>query len=212
MPQFDLKGIKVGKYNFNKETKKVTYDTPISVGDAMSCTMEIRRAEARLYAEGALKEYISEITGGTCSIGTKYIPADAQQLMYGSREKVRTIAEKEVTSLLTGSNDSGDYVGVAGYDPDMMDNIKKYYCWMFKKVRFGKPGMSLQTKGETIQFQTPTTTGEILPDDTNLEDNVVEEAYVDSEEEAIAWVDAVFAAEQEESESTEQTEQTEPNP
>lgn len=196
MPQFDLKGIRIAEYKLGTNNA-VTYENAQTIGDAMAVNMELRFAEARLYAEGRLAEYIREITGGTLSIAEKYIPTAAKKVLFGSREKTRSITPEggtatQITGLVTGSDDSPKYVGVAAYAPDMVDTEKKYYCFHFRKAKFGLPAMSFQTKGESIQFATPTTTGELLPDDSASHD-MVEDATVDTEAEAVAWVNAVLA-------------------
>lgn len=190
MPQFDLKGIKIAEYQLGANNA-VTYANKQTIGDAMGVNMELRFAEARLYAEGRLAEYVREITGGTLSIAEKYIPNAAQKILFGARDKTRTVNQESVAGLVVGSDDSGKYVGVAGYAPDMVDTVKKYYCFHFRKAKFGRPSMSFQTKGESIQFATPTTTGELMADDTDTHD-IIEDATVDTEAEAKAWVDAVL--------------------
>ena len=52
--------------------------------------------------------------------------------------------------------------------------------------------MSLQTAGENIQFNTPTTSGEFLADDSATQE-LIEVATVGDEQAAIAWVTAVLA-------------------
>lgn len=152
MPQFDLRGIKIAEYINTSGT--ISYDNAQSVGDAMNVNLDLRYAEGRLYAESTLAEYLRKATGGTISIGVKYIPEDAQKLMYGSRSKSRTIGSgqstKTITSLQRGANDVPSYVGVAFYAPDMIDGEEKYTCVLVTRALFGPPGMSLQTMGESI--------------------------------------------------------------
>lgn len=52
---------------------------------------------------------------------------------------------------------------------------------------FGPPGYSLQTKGENIQFATPTTSGEFLPDDSS-DKKMLSRATLATEAAAIAWI------------------------
>jgi len=56
---------------------------------------------------------------------------------------------------------------------------------------FGEPAMSFQTMGDTIIFNTPTTTGEFLADDS-ANKNLKEVAVLDSEAKANAWITACF--------------------
>lgn len=193
MPQFDLRGIKIAEYINTSGT--ISYDNAQSVGDAMNVNLDLRYAEGRLYAESTLAEYLRKATGGTISIGVKYIPEDAQKLMYGSRSKSRTIGSgqntKTITSLQRGANDVPSYVGVAFYAPDMIDGEEKYTCVLVTRALFGPPGMSLQTMGESIAFQTPTTSGEFLPDHSASKE-LVEVAVCDTEADAKAWIDLVL--------------------
>lgn len=199
MPQFDLRGIKCAKYV--NTSGVITYTNAQKVGDAMTANLELRYAEGRLYAESTLAEFMKKATGGTISIGVKYILAAAQQLMFGSSSKSRSVSyvpvgssstsTASVSGLVIGKKTQGAYVGIAFYAPDMVDGVEKYTCVFCKKALFGPPGMSLQTAGENIQFSTPTTSGEFLADDSAAGD-MFEVAICDDENEAIAWVDAVL--------------------
>lgn len=200
MPQFDLRGIYAAKYV--NTAGVITYTTPQKVGDAMTANLELRYAEGRLYAESALAEYLRKAVGGTISLGVKYIKSAAQKLMFGSADKSRVItytpagssttATASVEGLTIGAKTTGQYVGVAFYAPDMVDGVEKFTCVKISKALFGPPSMQLQTAGENIQFNTPTTSGEFMADDSASQ-NLIEVAIADTEEQAIAWVAAVLA-------------------
>lgn len=187
MPTFDLKHIRAAKYNHTGGT--TSYTNAVKVGDAMSVDLNLRFAEGRLYAEGSLAEYLRSATGGTASMGVKYLTTAFQKLAYGMRDSSRTVNTKAVSSLKYGTNDLGDYVGFAFYAPDMIDTEKKYTCVLVLRTRFGPPAMQYRTKGENYQFNTPTTTGEFLPD-LGGDQDLFEIGIADDEETAAAWVDA----------------------
>ena len=190
MPTFDLKGMKAAKYT--NTDGAITYGTPVSIGDAMNVQMSVTTAEGRLYAEGKLAEFMKQVTGGTISVGVKYIPDDAQKLLFGVAEKTRTVAEKAVKSLVTSAKDTPNYVGFGFYAPEMRDGVASYLACFAHKVLFGQPSMNLQTKGESLTFQTPTTSGEFLPSDSDAQE-LMETAVCGTAEEAIAWIEACFA-------------------
>lgn len=200
MPQFGLRHIYAAKYVNTSGT--ITYTGVQHVGDAMTANLELRYAEGRLYAEDALAEYMRKAVGGTISLGVKYIKTAAQQLLFNVRTKNRSIsyvpagttvtATATAQSVVLGGQDEGQYVGVAFYAPDMVDGAKKYTCVLIKKALFGPPSMSLQTAGDSIAFNTPTTSGEFLADDSATQD-LFEIAIVDDENAAKAWVAAVLA-------------------
>lgn len=199
MPQFNLLGMKVAEYHNTDGV--VTYGSALDVGSAMTCDLNLSFAEGRLYAEGKLAELLREATGGTISVGVKYIKQTAQQLMYGTQTKTRSLTftpttgggstTKNAVSLVTGANDTPKYVGFVCYAPDMIDRVKKFTCFFVACCIFGPPGYSLKTKDQNITFNTPTTTGEFLPDDSS--GAVIQEIYVaDDENEAKAWCAAVL--------------------
>lgn len=190
MPQFDLRGIKVANYVNTAGT--VTYTGATSAGDAMNVNLELRFAEGRLYGESTLAEYMRKCVGGTISIGVKYIPDAVQTMLFGVTAKSRTVGSKTISSLVTSAKDIPNYVGVAFYAPDMIDGVKKYTAVKVARALFGNPSMTLQTAGENITFNTPTTSGEFLADDSAGQD-MIEVAVCDTEEDAIAWVTEVLS-------------------
>lgn len=198
MPQFDLRGIKCAKYINTAGT--ISHSNAQAVGDAMTANLEMRYAEGRLYAESTLAEFMKKATGGTISLGVKYIKDAAQQLMFGSRSKSRSVtyvpasgttATATVSSLILGAKTMPQYVSIAFYAPDMIDGVLKYTCVYIAKALFGPPSMTLQTASENIQFNTPTTSGEFLADDSSNQD-MLEVAVCDDEAEANAWITAVL--------------------
>lgn len=192
MPTFDLRGIKIGKYINTDGT--ITYDTPVSMGDAMSVELNLTAAEGRLYAESRLAEYKKLITGGTASVGVKYITDAAQKLLFGMSENTRNVGTNtSQKSLKATAKDIAKYVGMGFYAPDVIDGTDKYTAVFVYKVLFGAPGYVYATKGDSITFQTPTTTGEFLADDSE-DKNIMETATLASESDAVAWINKCFGA------------------
>lgn len=200
MPQFDLRGIKCAKYVNNNGA--ISYTDRQAVGDAMTANLEMRFAEGRLYAESTLAEYMRKATGGTISLGVKYIKNAAQKLMYGATDKTKSVsyipvgstvtATASVTGLSLGAKSQAQYVGVAFYAPDMVDGVLKYTVAFAHKCLFGPPSMNLQTAGDSIVFNTPTTSGEFLADDGANQD-MLDVFVLDDENEAVALIEALLA-------------------
>lgn len=186
MPLFDFRGIKAGKYNSN-----AAYSDKTTLGEAMNCLLAFAFAEGRLYAESSLAEYLKRATGGTLSIGTKYIPKEGQILLYGVETKTRTVNGKQIISIVHSTDNKPNYVGVGMYAPDMIDGEEKYTAFFIHRAMFGPPSWELQTQGETIKFATPTTSGEFMAKD-KIGKNLLEFAICDTEEDAIAWIDQIF--------------------
>lgn len=196
MAKYDLRYIQCAKYvNTNGV---ISFTDKQKVGDAMTANIELRFAEGRLYAESTLAEFVRKCTGGTISLGVKYILQAAQKLMFGLSEKSRSVTPTggtatSVTSLVTKRNTVGQYVGVSFYTPALYEGVERYDCIFVGKCMFGEPSEALQTAGENIQFQTPVTNGEFLADDSE-EGQIKEAVTVDTEALARAWCDAVLSA------------------
>lgn len=190
MPQFDLRYIQAAKYTNTSGT--VTYAEKTPVGDAMSANLEMRFAEGRLYAEGRLSEYMRLATGGTISLGVKEIPDAAKKLLYGAQESTRSVPEASgAKGVVYSAKDAASYVGVSLYCPDVVDGVTKYTCVFIAKALFGPPSMSYKTKGQNLEFATPTTTGEFLASDA-ADETIMETVTLDTIEAAKAWCDAVL--------------------
>lgn len=192
MPAYDLRYIQVAQYTHTDG--KTSYGEKVKLGDAMGVNIQFKFAEGRLYAEGRLSEYLKLITGGTISIAEKYIAVAAAKLMYGATEATRKLSgsvSKDIKSLQYKTSDEAGYVGVSFYVPDRIDGKTKYTCMFVAKSLFGPPAYVFKTKGQSIEFQTPTTTGEFLADDgTEL---LIDMAVCDTVADAKAWCDAVLA-------------------
>lgn len=196
MAKYDLRYIQCAKY-VNTDGV-ITFENKQKVGDAMTANIELRFAEGRLYAESMLAECIRKCTGGTISLGVKYIKEAAQKLMFGLTEKTRSVTPQggtatQVKSLVTKRSTVGAYVGVSFYTPALYEGVEKYDCIFVGKCMFGEPSETNQTAGENIQFQTPVTNGEFLADDSE-NGQIKEVCTVDSEALARAWCDAVLSA------------------
>lgn len=191
MPKFDLRYIQIAQYVNTSGT--ISYTGKTTIGDAMGVDLTFKHAEGRVYAEGALAEYIKKLVGGSISIAEKYIPTAAHKLMFGSRDGSRTVQTNvTITGTKLGSNDNPKYVGVSFFAPAMIDGVEKYYCMFIRRALFGPPNMSVKTLGETINFDTPTVTGEFLADNSsNLE--IIEDGMATTMAAAKAWCDAVLS-------------------
>lgn len=190
MPEFDLRYMKVAEYHHDAGV--VSYTNKTSAGEAITALMQLAFSEGRLFAESRLAEYLKKATGGTISIGVKYIPVPAQKVMFDAKETARTINAKEIKGYKYTGLMAAKYVGFACYAPDMIDNVEKYTCIFVPKALFGPPATQLQTlNGNTITFNTPTTSGEFMLSDEAGKD-LIEYAVVDDTETAEAWVDAVL--------------------
>ncbi len=129
-----------------------TYGTPAVLAKAISCDLSVELAEAVLYADDAAAEVVKAFKEGKLTLGVDDIGID----------KAKALTGAEVDSkgaLVSSGEDLGAPVAV-GFRA-MKANGKYRYFWLYR-VQFGVPSTNLQTKGDSISFQTPSIEGTIM--------------------------------------------------
>ena len=199
MARIGLRGATIAKYNVDANGA-VTYGTPISGGCARTADLQLQFAEAELWGCDGLREYLREAVGGNITFEATFFSPEMKVLAFGNKEKTRQITyqndqgvnvTKTITSVADTSGDNAPYVGFAVYSPDMINHVKKWAAVFVPCVKFSSPNSTMQTRDNNIAFQTPTTTGRFLPDDTD-EHVIRDVAILDTEAEAKAWCEACF--------------------
>ena len=138
-----------------------TYGTPVRLAKAIQADLSIEIAEAMLFADDAAQESVREFQSGTLTLGVDDITPEVAAVLLGSG-----IDENGV--LISASEDVGPPVAV-GFRARRANGLHKYF-WLYR-VLFGTPSTNLQTKGDSISFQTPSIEGTIMrrnkPDSRN---------------------------------------------
>ena len=129
-----------------------TYGTPEVLAKAIKCDLSVDLAEAILYADDAAAEVVKAFKEGKLSLGVDDIGI--------GKAKALTGAEIDSHGVLVSSGeDLGNPVAV-GFRA-LKANGKYRYFWLYR-VQFGVPATNLQTKGDSISFQTPTIEGTVI--------------------------------------------------
>lgn len=128
------------------------YDTPKQLAKAMSAELSVELAEATLYADDGPAEVVKEFQSGTLSLGIDDIGIAVAQDLTGA------ILDKNGV-LISASEDGGTPVAI-GFRAKKA-NGKYRYFWLYR-VKFGIPATNLTTKGESIEFSTPTIEGTVM--------------------------------------------------
>ena len=118
----------------------------------MTAELSVELAEATLYADDGAAEVVKEFQSGTLTLGIDDIGVQVAQDLTGAK-----IDDNKV--LISASEDGGEPVAI-GFRAKK-SNGKYRYFWLYK-VKFGIPATNLTTKGESIEFSTPTIEGTVL--------------------------------------------------
>lgn len=166
-----------------------TYGEPAVLAKAISAELSVELNEAILYADDGAAEVVKEFKSGTLTLGIDDIGAEIASALSGA-----TIDANGV--VVSGSDDGGTPVAVAFRA--RKSNGKYRYYWLYR-VKFGIPATNLQTKGDSISFQTPTIEGTIMRrNKVDYNDNHPWKAEVTEGAEGVdasvisTWYDAVY--------------------
>lgn len=129
-----------------------TYSSPIKLAKAMTAELSVELAEATLFADDGASEIVKEFKSGTISLGIDDIGVTAAQDLTGAK-----IDNNHV--VVSTSDDSCEPVAI-GFRAKKSNGKYRYY-WLYR-VKFGIPGASLHTKGDSITFSTPTIEGTVM--------------------------------------------------
>lgn len=133
-------------------TSGETYGTPTLLAKAISVDLSVELNEATLFADDGLAEAVKEFKGGTISLNVDDIGPSVAAALVGA-----TVDQNGV--LVSAGEDTPKHVAI-GFRARKSNGKYKYF-W-FYRVLFGLPATNLQTKGDSINFATPTIEGTIF--------------------------------------------------
>lgn len=129
-----------------------TYDGAKYLGKAVSCSTSITNNDAKLYGDDSLAESDTSFASGTITIGT----TDDDDAIFAPLLGHEIDESGEV--ICTGT-DAAPYVGIGRIVTKMVNGAYKYKVEFLYKVKFSEPSRDENTKGESIEFGTPSVEG-----------------------------------------------------
>lgn len=130
-----------------------TYAGPTRLAKAVTASVEITNNEASLYADDTLAENDTSFASGTISLTVDEDDDTVFAALLG-----HTVSNGEVVKK---STDTAPYVGIGRVVTKMVNGVYKYKAEFLYKVKFATPSSEENTKGESIEFATPTIEGVI---------------------------------------------------
>jgi len=128
-----------------------TYAVPQILAKAIKADLSVELAEAVLYADDGAAYIIKDFKSGKLSLGVDDIGVAAAADLTGAVTDDNGV-------LVSASENIGQAVAI-GFRAQKPDGRYRYF-WLYK-VKFGIPATNLQTKGDSITFQTPTIEGTV---------------------------------------------------
>ena len=127
------------------------YGTPVMLAKAMTAELSIELNEATLYADDGAAEIVKEFKSGTLSLGVDDIGVAAAEALTGAKIDANGV-------LISASENDGAPVAV-GFRARKSNGTYRYF-WLYRVI-FGIPATNLTTKGESIEFSTPSIEGTV---------------------------------------------------
>jgi phi13 family phage major tail protein len=167
-----------------KETNTaVSYSDGIVMSYAIKADISVELNEAKLSADNRIVESIKEFKAGKLTLNGDNLSYQTLELILG--HKVTPLPDGGETLVARGDDD-GKFVGVGFYANSIKDGVKRSRAIWLRKIKFGVPNESLETKGDGgIKFQTPTIEGTVLTDVLGV---WKEEGIFLTEDAARAWL------------------------
>lgn len=131
-----------------------TYDGARSLGKAVSCAVEITSNTAKLYGDDVLAESDTSFASGKITLGVTDDDEEVFAPLLG-HEVVDGVVNR-------GAQDTAPYVGVGRVVTKMVNGAYKYKAEFIYKAKFSEPNKDEKTKGESVEFSTPSIVGDIM--------------------------------------------------
>ena len=165
-----------------------TYNnTGMVIGKAIAANLTITRNNNPLYADDAIAEDDNGITAMSMELGTDDILEDVQEYMLGT---YKVTGQSGAPTLYYDSDASAPKVGFGYYRVRKKAGVVKYQAIWYYQAVFGTDSENAATKGESIDWQTPTITGRCaaLSVDSTGSKKFRVKAVFDTETDAINWL------------------------
>ena len=161
-----------------------TYGKPFAFGKAIGVQVTPSYAEGSLNADDAQAEYDKEFNYADVSLNTSTIPINAHEEMFGHK----TSEDNEVTY---NKDDQANYVGMGWVSVEKVDGVRSFVGNVLYKVKFTEPSEDYTTKGDSIEYKTPSISGRA---NANSDGDWKKTKKFTTEEEALEWINTMFGA------------------
>lgn len=160
-----------------ERTGAKTYGEQFAFGKAIGLNVTPNYSEGSLNADDVQAEYDKEFNYAEVTMNTSTVPLVAHDKMFGHK-----VNENAVDF---NAYDEANYVGQAWIAPEKVDG-KKYYTGNFLyKAKYSEPSEEYSTKGDSIEYKTPSISGRALAEDDG--DWKATERF-ETPEKALEWI------------------------
>lgn len=166
MATTDLKAVYVAKYEYDSDSKAVTYSAGRRIGGAVNHNMTPTAGKAALYADGAEAITANYTTGGTLTHAIADLTDEDKAFITGIQAVPKTINGRKVNLYPETDEIQPPYLGYGTVRIGMdIHNQMWYEPIIYPKIKYGVAAESYTTKGENITITAESLTASVLKDD-----------------------------------------------
>lgn len=175
MANFGLSKPTIAKLNV--ETGK--YSDPFKCGHAINTSVTPNYQSGSLYGDNIQLEQVDEFSNAKVELGIDTLPIKAAEILFG--HKITEDGDE-----INSTEDTGSYVGYGFITVEKQNGKNKYRACLLPKVIFTEGAESFQTKGNSIQFGTPSLSGTASGNSDGIWR--FKSPYLKSEKECDEWI------------------------
>lgn len=154
---------------YSAEGTTVTYSSGMALARGVSVSLDIDTADANIfYADNVSAETDGQtFTGGTVTLTVDGLKDAARKLIMGLPTATSvSVSTDNVDVYVYDDNQSKPYVGIGFIVRVMEDGVTSWIPYVLTKATFSEEGLSAETQGESIDFQTTELSATLMRDDT----------------------------------------------
>jgi phi13 family phage major tail protein len=179
MASIGLKRFRYALLNVDGET----YGSIKTMGGAISSSVTLNIPEATLYSDDTTKEYVTGFRSAAITLG---IDEDDDTIF---AEILGKSIDKDTGMVISSIDDTPPYVGFGHVVTKLINNIQFWKVEWFPKVKFKPFIPDANTKGDSIEFATPSVEGLIIASSSGVWEK---HQTFETEEAANTALDALF--------------------
>ena len=182
------------------DTEADTYGEIQTLAGAIESKMSLTTTNAELYSDDELNDKVDEFVKASLTLG---IDNDNDKVFAGLLGQTAKKLVNGVFEYTQKTTDQPIFVGFSQIVTKREKGHYKYKAEFLKKVQFKPFSTDKKTKGESLEFATPSVEGTIYPHNGEWEKH----ATFDNEKDAIEYIKLCFGAESQLAYAVEDTEQ-----
>ena len=169
MAYIGMKNVILAHLKTEKKGEACVYENGMSFGRALSADVSFTKAQTDLYADDGAAESDNSITGGSVTLGIDDVPDEALSML--GYNKVDGTDGQSPEYIKT--SESSKYVGLGFTRTRVLNGVRTHEAIWLYKLQLGLDSLNAQTKGQQMQWQTPTLSGTLMSvqNDTDLTTN-----------------------------------------